>query len=93
VFRFGWFITPEPAELKLARIRAGVDFSIPVLPPEVKALRCVLMWVGGPRGEPEMWCRRQSRPSAGAGLEQIAARLREFGRELTAADPPPEPAR
>ena len=55
---FGWFITPETAEVKLARIWAGVDLSIPIrtLPPDVKALRCVLMWIGGPGGEPEMWC-------------------------------------
>jgi hypothetical protein len=27
---FGWFTTPETAEFKLAKIRSGVDFSIPV---------------------------------------------------------------
>jgi hypothetical protein len=53
---FGLFITPEPAELKLARARAGVDLSVPVrtLPPEVKALRCIMMWVGA--AGPEIWC-------------------------------------
>ena len=57
-FGFGWITFPETAELKLARIRAGVDFSIPIrtLPPEVKALRCVLMWVGERGRKPEMWC-------------------------------------
>jgi hypothetical protein len=49
-FGFGWFITPEPAEMKLARIRASLDLSMPIqtLPPEVKALRCMTVWVGGP---------------------------------------------
>ena len=55
---FGSFITPEPAEVRLARIRGGVDYtmSVPTLPPNVKALRCMMMWVGGPGGEPELWC-------------------------------------
>jgi hypothetical protein len=53
---FGAYIAPEPAELKLARIRAGVDWSMPVrtLPPEVKALRCVMLWIGA--AGPELWC-------------------------------------
>ena len=53
---FGWFIVPEPAELKLARTTASVDWSIPLrtLPPEVKALRCIRMWVG--TAGPEVWC-------------------------------------
>jgi hypothetical protein len=57
-FGFGWSITPEPAEVKLARIWAGVDLSIPIrtLPPNTKAVRCMLVWVGGPGGDPEMWC-------------------------------------
>jgi hypothetical protein len=57
-FGFGWFIAPEPAEVKLARIWAGLDYAIPVrtLPPYVKALRCMLVWIGGPGGAPEMWC-------------------------------------
>jgi hypothetical protein len=48
----------EPAEMKLARIRASLDLSMPIrtLPPEVKALKCMIVWVGGPGGEPEMWC-------------------------------------
>jgi hypothetical protein len=55
-FGFGWFITPETAELKLARVRASVDWSMPVrtLPPEVKALRCVMLWIG--TAGPELWC-------------------------------------
>ena len=55
---FGSFITPESAEVRLARIRGGVDYTISVrtLPPNVKALRCMMMWVGGPGGEPELWC-------------------------------------
>ena len=57
-FGFGWFTPPDSAEFKLAKIRAGLDLSIPIraLPPNVKALRCMLVWVGGPGGEPEMWC-------------------------------------
>jgi hypothetical protein len=53
---FGAYIAPEPAEMKLARIRAGVDWSMPVrtLPPEVKALRCVMLWIG--TAGPELWC-------------------------------------
>jgi hypothetical protein len=53
-FGFGWFITPEPAELKLAKIRAGLDLSIPIrtLPPDTKIIDCVMMWVGGPGGRP-----------------------------------------
>jgi hypothetical protein len=55
---FGWAITPETAEFKLVNIRAGLDLSIPIrtLPPETKIIVCVLMWVGRPGGEPEMWC-------------------------------------
>jgi hypothetical protein len=53
---FGAYIAPEPAELKLARIRAGLDWSMPVrtLPPEVKALRCMMVWIG--TAGPELWC-------------------------------------
>jgi hypothetical protein len=29
-FGFGWFITPEPAEVKLDRIWAGLHYAIPV---------------------------------------------------------------
>jgi hypothetical protein len=66
-FGCGWFITPEPAELKLAKIRAGLDLSIPIRtrPPDIKIIDCVLMWVGGPGGEPEIRCppvRREERP-------------------------------
>jgi hypothetical protein len=59
---FGWSITPEPAEMKLARIRASLDWSIPVrtLPPEVKAGSCVLMWIGAAGAE--MWCPLPPRP-------------------------------
>jgi hypothetical protein len=59
---FGTYITPEPAEMKLARIRAGVDWSIPVrtLPPEVKARSCILMWIGA--AGVEMWCPMPRRP-------------------------------
>jgi hypothetical protein len=55
-FGFGWFITPEPAEMKLGRLWAGAAQSIPVrtLPPEVPALRCIMMWVG--TAGPEIWC-------------------------------------
>jgi hypothetical protein len=55
-FGFGWFITPEPAEMKLGRLWAGAAQSIPVrtLPPEVKALRCVMVWIG--TAGPEIWC-------------------------------------
>jgi hypothetical protein len=42
-FGFGWFIIPEPAELKLRRILV-----------EVPALRCIMMWVG--TAGPEIWC-------------------------------------
>lgn len=54
----GWFTTPESAEFKLARIRAGLNYSIPIrtLPPAMKAIGCTMMWVGGPGGEPELWC-------------------------------------
>ncbi len=57
-FSFGWFTMPESAEFKLAKIRAGLDLSISrrALPPDSKMIDCVLMWVGGPGGEPEMWC-------------------------------------
>jgi hypothetical protein len=57
-FGFGWLITPEPAEFKLAKIRAGLDLSIPIrtLPPDTKIIDRVLMWVGGPGGEPDIWC-------------------------------------
>jgi hypothetical protein len=49
---FSSFIAPEPAEVRLARIRGGVDYTMSVrtLPPDVKALRCMMMWVGGPGG-------------------------------------------
>jgi hypothetical protein len=67
----GWFITPEPAEMKLARIRAGLDLSIPIraLPPDTKIIDCVMIWVGGPGGDPEIWCpsvrpEEQARPAA-----------------------------
>jgi hypothetical protein len=45
---FGWSITPEPAEMKLGRLWAGAAQSIPVrtVPPEVKALRCMMVWIG-----------------------------------------------
>jgi hypothetical protein len=54
----GCFITPESARSKLARIRAGPDLSIPIrtLPLDTKIIDCVLMWMGGPGGEPEIWC-------------------------------------
>jgi hypothetical protein len=57
-FGFGWFTTPEPADVELARIRADLPLSIPIrtLPPDVKALRCMMMWVGAAGGDPEMWC-------------------------------------
>jgi hypothetical protein len=57
-FGLGWFTTPESAEFKLARIRAGLNYSIPIrtLPPAIKAIGCMMMWVGGPGGEPEPWC-------------------------------------
>jgi hypothetical protein len=53
---FGAYIAPGPAELKLARIRAGVDWSMPLrtLPSEIKALRCVMLWIG--TAGPELWC-------------------------------------
>jgi hypothetical protein len=56
-FGLGWF-TPESAEFKLARIRAGLNYSIPIrtLPPSIKAIGCMMMWVGGPGGEPKLWC-------------------------------------
>jgi hypothetical protein len=54
---FGAYIAPEPAELKLARIMAGLDRSIRrTLPPDTKIVKCVMVWVGGPGGEPELWC-------------------------------------
>jgi hypothetical protein len=64
---FGWSITPEPAEMELARIRAGLDWSMPVrtLPPEVKALRCMMVWIG--TAGPELWC-----PAAPPLLEEQA---------------------
>ena len=54
---FGWLLTPETAEFKLAKFRAGVNFSIAVrtLPPDPKAVRCMMVWVGS-LGEPELWC-------------------------------------
>jgi hypothetical protein len=57
-FGFGWFITPETAEIKPARIWAGVDLWIPIrtLPLNTKAVRCMLVRVGGPSSEPELWC-------------------------------------
>ena len=57
-FGFGWFITPEPAEMKLARICASLDLSMPIraLPPPTKIIHCVMMWVGGPAGDPKIWC-------------------------------------
>jgi hypothetical protein len=56
VGRLRWFIAPEPPDLKLARIRAGLDLSMPgrTLPPEVKALRCMMVWIG--TAGPEIWC-------------------------------------
>jgi hypothetical protein len=53
---FGAYIAPEPAEVKLARIRAGVDWSMPVrtLPPGVPAIRCMMVWIG--TAAPELWC-------------------------------------
>jgi hypothetical protein len=53
---FGWFVAPEPAEHKLGQLWAGVAQTIPVrtLPPEVPAIRCVMMWVG--TAGPEIWC-------------------------------------
>jgi hypothetical protein len=53
---FGAYIAPEPAEVKLGRLWAGAAQSIPArtLPPEVPAIRCVMMWVG--TAAPEIWC-------------------------------------
>jgi hypothetical protein len=53
---FGWFVAPEPAEHKLGQLWAGVAQTIPVrtLPPEVPAIRCVMMWVS--TAGPEIWC-------------------------------------
>jgi hypothetical protein len=53
---FGAYIAPEPAEMKPGRIWAAAARSIPVrtLPPEVPAIRCVMMWVG--TSGPEIWC-------------------------------------
>lgn len=52
---FGCFIAPEPGESKLAKIRLEPS-TIPrrTLPPEVKAIRCMMVWVG--QSEPELWC-------------------------------------
>jgi hypothetical protein len=61
---FGWSITPEPAEMELARIRAGLDWSMPVRT-EVKALRCMMVWIG--TAGPELWC-----PAAPPLLEEQA---------------------
>jgi hypothetical protein len=49
-------LTPEPAEVKLGRLWAGAARSIPIrtLPPEVKALRCMMVWLG--TAGPEIWC-------------------------------------
>ena len=58
-FGFGWFIMPEPAELKLLRIQTNLDYQAPkrrTLPPDTKIVDCVMMWIGGPGGEPEIWC-------------------------------------
>jgi hypothetical protein len=56
-FGFGSLMAPEPAELKLARIRAGLDFSLPVrtLRPNRKIVDCAMVWMGA-KGEPEIWC-------------------------------------
>jgi hypothetical protein len=53
---FGWFITPKPAETKLGRLWADAARTTPVrtLPPEVKALRCMMEWIG--TAGPEIWC-------------------------------------
>jgi hypothetical protein len=55
-FAFAYLCFPEPAEVKLGRLWAGAAQPIPVrlLPPEVKAIRCVMMWVG--TAGPEIWC-------------------------------------
>jgi len=55
---YGWGMVPEPAELKLLRVQAGLSWSIPVraLPPDTKIIECVMMWVGGPGGQPAVWC-------------------------------------
>jgi hypothetical protein len=55
---FGWFGAPETGEFKLAKIRSGLNLSIPIrtLPPESKAVRCMMVWVGGPGSAPELWC-------------------------------------
>jgi hypothetical protein len=54
---FGWLMAPEPAELKLAWIRAGLDFSLPVrtLRPNPKIVDCAMVWIGA-KGAPELWC-------------------------------------
>jgi hypothetical protein len=55
---FGWLMAPAPAETKLAQIRAGVNMPIPrrTLRPDTKIVDCIMVWVGGPGGEPELWC-------------------------------------
>jgi hypothetical protein len=55
-FTFAYLCFPEPAEHKLGRLWAGAAQSIPVrtLPPEVPALRCIMMWIG--TAGPELWC-------------------------------------
>jgi hypothetical protein len=53
----GWLLAPEPAELRLARIQAAaLSQSVPVrtLPPEVNAIRCMMVWIG--TAGPELWC-------------------------------------
>jgi hypothetical protein len=45
---FGACIAPEPAELTLGRLWADAAQTMPIrtLPPEVPALRCVMVWIG-----------------------------------------------
>jgi hypothetical protein len=55
---FGWVMAPESAEYKLAKIHAGLHIKAArrTLPPDSKIVECVMVWVGGPGGEPELWC-------------------------------------
>ena len=53
---FGWVMVPESAEFKLAKIRAGIHVRGGHSPPGSKMIECVMIWLGGPGGEPELWC-------------------------------------
>jgi hypothetical protein len=55
-FVLAYLCFPEPAEHKLGRLWTEAAQTMPVrtLPPEVPAIRCVMMWVG--TAGPELWC-------------------------------------